>query len=201
MFYYLQGKLNLPNPGTAVVDCGGVGYRLTVSGSTYSSLVALPTDSLVKLYTHLSVREDAHELFGFYREEELDAFRLLITVSGIGPKAGLAILSALTVEQLVTAVTSDDPRAISAAPGVGAKTAARVILELGEKITTLGITAEAAAATAPASKKTDELADARNALVSLGYSRSEAAAALSKVEAKGLSLEEIVWEALKQISS
>ncbi|MCL2212992.1 MAG: Holliday junction branch migration protein RuvA [Oscillospiraceae bacterium] len=200
MFYYLQGKLSLPYPGTAVVDCGGVGYRLTVSGNTYSALAALPTDSLVKLYTHLSVREDAHELFGFYREEELDAYRLLITVSGIGPKAGVAILSTLTVEQLVTAVTSDDPRAISAAPGVGGKTAARVILELAEKITTLGITAEAASATPTATKKTDELADARNALTALGYSRSEAVAALSKVDTKGLTLEEIVWEALKTMN-
>ncbi|MBQ7847685.1 MAG: Holliday junction branch migration protein RuvA, partial [Clostridia bacterium] len=103
MFYYLEGKLFLPELSTAVIDCGGVGYKLTISGTTRSA-ISLKVGQTVKLYTYLSVREDAMELFGFFEEEELTAFTQLISVSGVGPKAAIAILSVLSVEQLNRAV-------------------------------------------------------------------------------------------------
>ena len=133
MFYYLSGMLAMASVNTAVVDCGGVGYMLTVSGKTVTSLHA-KVGAQVKLYTHMSVREDAVELFGFADEEELSVFKLLITVSGIGPKAAIAILTALTPAELNIAVAAGDAKRISGAQGVGGKTAARVILELKDKL-------------------------------------------------------------------
>ena len=113
MFYYLQGKLAYTELTTAVIDVGGVGYKLTVSGTTYSALPRASAEPTVKLYTYMAVREDEVELFGFYTEEELSAFKLLITVSGVGPKAAMAILSAFTPEKFALAVCTEDKTAVA----------------------------------------------------------------------------------------
>jgi Holliday junction DNA helicase RuvA len=195
MFYYLEGKLLLPDLTTAVIDCGGVGYKLTVSGTTRSA-IATKSGQIVRLYTYLSVREDAMELFGFSDEEELTAFTQLISVSGVGPKAAVAILSVLTAERLNKAVLTGDVKAISAAQGVGAKIAARIVLELKDKLAkALGVSAEELPAV-PDGGGAQALSDAMNALMVLGYTRAEASAALKKINPAGKSTEDLIKEGL-----
>ena len=116
----------------AVISCGGVGFDCRITETTYRELVGSNED--VTLFTHLNVREDALDLFGFYDREELELFKLLTAISGIGPKAGISILSALSPQRLTVAVMSGDYKAISAAQGVGAKTAQRVVMELKDKL-------------------------------------------------------------------
>ena len=123
MFYYVKGTLAICEGTFAVIDCGGVGYKLTVSETTFSK-IAGKLGSEVTLYTYLSVREDAVELIGFYSTDELSAFKMLITVSGVGPKAAIAILSIMTPEKFAYAVSTGDSKAIAKANGVGSKTAA-----------------------------------------------------------------------------
>lgn len=197
MFYYLEGKLFLPDLATAVVDCGGVGYRLTISGTTRSA-IATKSGQTVRLYTYLSVREDAMELFGFADETELAAFTQLISVSGVGPKAAIAILSVLTAERLNKAVLTGDVKAISAAQGVGAKIAARIVLELKDKLAkALGVSAEdLPVASDGKANGAEALSDALNALMVLGYTRGEATAALKKVNPAGKSTEDLIKEGL-----
>ena len=195
MFYYLEGKLFLPDFATAVIDCGGVGYKLTVSGTTRSA-IATKSGQTVRLYTYLSVREDAMELFGFCDEEELTAFTQLISVSGVGPKAAIAILSVLTAERLNKAVLTGDVKAISAAQGVGAKIAARIVLELKDKLAkALGMNAEDLPAVSDGGGA-QALSDALNALMVLGYTRGEAGAALKKINPAGKSTEDLIKEGL-----
>ena len=137
MFYYLCGKLTLLKNDVAVIDVGGAGYKLTISGTTYEAMPAnrsVKEPPTVKLFTYLAVREDGIELFGFATETELATFKLLITVSGVGPKAAMSILSHLTPEKFALAVCTDDKKTISKANGIGPKTAARVILELKDKL-------------------------------------------------------------------
>lgn len=204
MFYYLSGTLDMASGNTAVVDCGGVGYLLTISAKTVAGLHSKVGDK-VKLYTHMSVREDAVELFGFKDEEELSVFKLLITVSGIGPKAGIAILSALTPAELNVAVSAGDAKRISSAQGVGGKTAARVILELKDKLPKLlgqptagGIDSDADNVFAiPEGNEKD---DAFAALTVLGYTRSEINAAFRKIDMTGCDMQEIVKRALSVLA-
>lgn len=205
MFYYIKGKLVHLEPTFAVVDVGGVGYKLTVSGTTYE---AMPPRSLtdppqVTLYTHLAVREDDIELYGFATQAELSSFRMLLTVSGVGPKAALAVLSLLSPEKFALAVCTDDRRTISRANGVGPKTAARIILELKDKmlkenggaIPDGGAVSDAPAAPAGRGK----LSEAVDALIVLGYSRPEALTALKTVDTDRLELEAIIRAALKNL--
>ena len=196
MFYYVKGELVMTDPQSAVVDCGGVGYKLTVSMNTLSHLTE--TGKKVRLYTHLSVREDAVELFGFYDTEELSAFRLLISVSGVGPKAAMAILSFLSPEKFAVAVSSGDTKTLAKAQGIGAKTAARIVLELKDKVS--------AAATADGGEEDVSVTDlggirddALEALMVLGYQRQAAQKALAGC--KGDTLEELMRAALKKIGS
>ena len=201
MFYYLNGILSMCSLNTAVIDCGGVGYKLTVSAMTLAA-IAGKEGSGVKLFTHLSVREDAVELFGFADEDELDAFRLLIGVSGIGPKAALAVLSVFTPVKLAAAISSQDTRAISRAQGIGAKTAARIVLELKDKFAVFGMSPEnsgpqdSPSAGVPGHTALDEAAEV---LSVLGYTRSQIAGALSGVDASADS-EEAVKQALKKLA-
>lgn len=207
MFYYISGKLALLEPGFAVVDAGGVGYRLTITQTTYAampphrSVQELPT---VTLYSYMAVREDGIELFGFATEEELKSFKLLITVSGVGPKAAIAILSLLTPQKLALAICTEDKRAISQANGVGPKTAARIILELkdklqGESLNGIeeagGLSPIDTTIAAPSSK----LADAQDALTVLGYSRTEAANVLKGIAVENLEVDDIIRLALKKL--
>ncbi|MBQ7353630.1 MAG: Holliday junction branch migration protein RuvA [Clostridia bacterium] len=185
MLYHVNGILEYCEQGFAVVDCGGVGYKLTISDNTYQAVVS-QVNQKVKLYTSLQVREDGIELFGFKTLDELNAFKLLITVSGVGPKAGMAILSLLTPDRLSMAITSEDTKAIAKANGVGAKTAARVVLELKDKITkqAFATTTNVGGEEVVVIPKSSNLSEALEALVVLGYSRSDAQRALGGIDPK-----------------
>lgn len=209
MFYYISGKLAHLADGVAVIDAGGVGYRLTVSGTTYDALRRdsdqhAPTS---KLYTHMAVREDGVELFGFATESELSVFRLLINVSGVGPKAAVSILTTLTPEKLALAVCSEDQKAISRANGIGAKTAARVILELKDKLAKEELSGGSGGVRMPsgtalakeAGGAKSRLGEAVDALLVLGYSRPEALAALKDIDCANTDLENIIRAALKKM--
>ena len=204
MFYYLCGKLAYAEPGVAVIDCGGVGYKLTISTTTYQALPSRSgNEPTVKLYTHLAVREDDVELFGFSTQTELATFKLLITVSGVGPKAAISILSAMTPEKFAIAVCTDDKKTIGTANGIGPKTATRVILELKDKLmkeaeTDFGkLTASPAAQSGRIAPRT-ALSEAIDALVVLGYSRPEAMAALKDLDTT-IELQELIRLALKKL--
>ena len=207
MFYYISGKLAMLDPTFAVVDAGGVGYRLTITQTTYAAMPphrSVQEAPTVTLYSYMAVREDGIELFGFATEEELKSFKLLITVSGVGPKAAIAILSLLTPQKLALAICSEDKRAISQANGVGPKTAARIILELKDKLKAEsfgdmeavgGVSLADVAASAPSSK----LSDAQDALTVLGYSRTEAANVLKGIDVENLEVDDLIRLALKKL--
>ena len=207
MYYYIRGELVASTLNMAVVDARGVGYKMTVSENTYRALPRrTDKNPTVTLYTYLSVREDGIELFGFINERELSSFKMLLSVSGVGPKAAMAVLSLLTPEKFALAVCTEDKKTISKANGVGPKTAARIILELRDKLmkeTSLDEDLSAAvldhsaeAAGAPARGKTSEAMDA---LLVLGYTRAEAQKALSTIDIQALSIEDIIKEALKKL--
>lgn len=207
MYYYIKGELVAATLNMAVVDAGGVGYKMTVSENTYRALPRrTDKNPVVTLYTYLSVREDGIELFGFANERELSSFKMLLSVSGVGPKAAMAILSLLTPEKFALAVCTEDKKTISKATGVGPKTAARIILELRDKLmketsideelSTAVLDHSAEAAGAPARGKTSEAMDA---LLVLGYTRAEAQKALASIDTQALSIEEIIKEALKKL--
>ena len=204
MIYCLTGELIFLDAltYTAVVDCAGVGYKLTVTGNTMTK-ISSKINETVRIFTHMSVREDAVELYGFADTDEANAFKMLITVSGIGPKAACSILTALTPKQLSLAIASGDSKAIATAQGVGAKTAARVVLELKDKFAKAfpveGVSAEDISPARKASKgDASKLSDARDALMVLGFSRTEATRALEKVDTSG-SVEDIIRLSLAQL--
>ena len=204
MFYYIKGTLAVLEPTFAVVDAGGVGYKLTISNTTHETLPNLYTNKNpeVKLFTYLAVREDDVELFGFYTHEELSAFKMLTSVSGVGPKAAMAILSVFTPEKFALAVCTNDTKAISKANGVGAKTAARIVLELQDKLMkeTPQEVLSGGTVAVPAARSTVKgvLSEAQDALTVLGYSRTEAVSALSGID-PALGLEETIKLALKKL--
>ena len=183
MIYHVNGTLELCELGGCVIDCSGVGYRLTISENTYAAIVS-HTGEKMKLLTYLQTREDGVELFGFKTNDELVAFKLLITVSGVGPKAAMAILSLLTPDRLATAICMDDYKTIAKASGVGPKTAQRVVLELKDKMakvpfaTTVAVESTVVTSIAPNSN----LSEALDALIVLGYSRADAQRALTGID-------------------
>ena len=203
MFYYISGRLAMANPTTAVIDAGGVGYKLTISENTYNSLPPRHTSDAptAKLFTYMAVREDGIELFGFASETELSSFKMLLSVSGVGPKAAISILSLLTPEKFALAVCTEDRKTISKANGIGPKTAARIILELKDKLmkeTDLDAAANASIeSTAPVKTNSGKLSEAQDALMVLGYTRAEALSALKSIDTQTLGLEEIIKKALK----
>lgn len=202
MFYYLNGKLALAEPNTAVLDCGGVGYRLTVSGSTLGHLAG-KLNAEVRLYTYLAVREDGIELFGFFELAERHAFEMLLGVSGVGPKAAISVLTLLSPAALSVAVATEDKKAISKASGIGPKTAARIILELKDKIAKelsadMSDTDDTGTGALPA--ESGIFSDALNTLLVLGYSRPEGISALHGLDTEQLGLEETVRAALRRLS-
>lgn len=203
MFYYIKGTLVLNEDSRAVIDVGGVAYSMTVSANTQTAISSksFNGESQITLYTHLSVREDGIELFGFKDTDELDMFKLLITVSGIGPKAAMSLLSFMTPDGIALSIFNDDKKAISKAPGIGPKTAARIILELKDK---LSVTAsEAADIKNPdifsAKNDSRKYNEAIDALVVLGFNRSHAVDALRTIDTANLELEDIIKEALKKL--
>ncbi|HEY5929305.1 MAG TPA: Holliday junction branch migration protein RuvA [Burkholderiales bacterium] len=186
----LTGTLSEKRPPTVVVDVQGIGYEVDVPMSTFFLLPA--TGSTVVLHTHLVVREDAHLLFGFATEEERRVFRQLLKISGIGARTALSLLSGMSVAELYLAVSSQDGARLTRIPGIGKKTAERLLLELRDK---LGTGAPAALAGSPAAARSDAL----NALIALGYSEKEAGLALAKVPAE-IPLQDAIRQALKLLS-
>ena len=193
MYYYIKGELVLKQDNFAVVDNGGVGYKIYTSGL---SLNGLSIGDDVTFYTYLYVREDIFDIYGFTKNDELTMFLHLLSVSGVGPKAALAILSTLTPNQLVLAVMTNDAKALTKAVGVGAKMAQRVILEISGKLKNSEILPDEAI---PQEVTLDTSAvEAVSALTVLGYSQAEAKRAVSKVDPT-LGVEEIVRRALAQL--
>ena len=201
MFHHIRGELVLTDGATTVIDCHGVGYQLTVSLLTADALSG-KIGSEVKLLTHLQVREDAVELFGFLSREEIEVFRLLIGVSGVGPKLAIGVLSAFTPENFTALVCAEDARSLAKAPGVGAKTAARIVLELKEKLTGSSLTAlpSIGGRAAPAARMSGKLSEATEALVGLGYSRTEVTDAIRSLDTAKMTREDIVTAILKQFA-
>lgn len=196
MYHYLEGTLCSSPKGYAVLDVNGVGYLVFVSERTQGELFVRGEGAHVRLYTYLSVREDAMELFGFLTEQEKEAFLLLTSVSGVGAKGAMAILSALTVEKLSFAILADDARAISAANGIGLKTAQKIILELKDKISKNPDFASAAGFGALPQKTAEQqdgaLNEAISALVVLGYPRPHVLKAAATIDAEGKNVEELI---------
>lgn len=197
MLYSLRGTLVAAGPGYAVIECGGVGYRCAVSLQTLSGLPSPGAEA--RLYTQLQVREDAVELFGFCDERELECFRQLISVNGVGAKAALALLSEFSTDRLVLTVASGDAKALTRAAGVGGKLAGRIVLELKDKLGGMASAAGQAAAPAAGPVTRGSLGEALEALAALGYSQSEAALALAGAP-EDAPAGELVRSALKKLS-
>ena len=201
MFSYIKGELTELSVSSATIEACGVGYGLTISQTTHGKLCRTQMGDKAKLYTYLSVKEDGIELFGFYDMEELSFFKLLITVSGVGPKAALSILSAFTVSELTSAIIADKPKVISAAQGIGPKTASRIILELTDKVGGMSYTTSGTepipSARPVAPSAGSKLLDAESALEVLGYSRTEIQNVIRSIDAASLSVEDIIRECLR----
>jgi len=194
MYYSLRGNIIYMGPNVAVVECAGVGYKCQ---TTINTLKNLKLNKEAKLYTHLGVREDAMELFGFYTEEELNTYKTLIGVSGVGPKVGLAILSVLTPQQISIAIASEDLKAITMAPGVGKKLAQRIVLELKDKFKIAGENASAVNASAGAVAVVNgNVPKAVEALTVLGYTSTDVAPFISTLD-PSLPVEKLIGETLK----
>ena len=199
MFYYISGKVAVIEPGMVVIDAGGVGYAINTS---YTSARSVKTGEQATFYTYLHVREGIFDLYGFGRREELSCFKQLIAISGVGPKAALAILGAVTPEKLALCVISGDEKALTAAPGIGKKLAQRILLEMKDKMSKDQLEAASGSSgivmpelTAPGGAMEDALA----ALAVLGYPRAVAVNALQGVDTAGLATDEIVRAALKRL--
>lgn len=199
MIAYISGALVSAGENYIVIDNHGMGYRIFVSGKFLEHIPAYGTQ--IKIYTHMYIREDELTLYGFHSEEELSVFRVLIGISGVGPKVAMAILTALTIQELQLAVISEDAKTISKANGVGAKGASRIILELKDKLKMEDMMD--AAYEQSIVQDTQDLNAARDAilaLVNLGYSNSEAALAVKKIgDTSQMDIESILKAALKKL--
>lgn len=198
MLYNLKGTLTVSDVNFIVVECGGVGFKCFTTLNTVKQIGK--TGDTVNVYTYLAVREDAMDLYGFSSLAELDAFKLLITVSGIGPKAAVSILSELSPDKLAVCIASGDAKAITKAQGVGKKTAERVVLELKDKMGAIAVgdVSDAVLSAASVSANSDS-AEAVEALVALGYAQSDAAVVVGAMD-KSLSVDEMIKLGLKQLA-
>ena len=199
MIYSLNGKLIETEPNSAVVECGGVGYKCTVTLKTSAALPQIGEN--VFLYTYLALREDAADLFGFLSKEEMNAFKLITSVNGVGPKVGIAILSEFAPEYLYTYIAAGDHNTLTAAGGVGPKLAQRIVLELKDKIGSAPreITVNNSSAVNISQLPKDNVRSAVAALVSLGFLQVEANRAIQGID-PGLPTEEIIKLALAKLS-
>lgn len=200
MIGFIRGILAEKGNGYIIVDVNGVGYEIYVPANSGAYTAA--ENSEVMIYTAMMVREDDVSLYGFSRKGELEAFRKLITVSGVGAKAAISILSAFTLEQLNQAIVFEDAKTLTKANGIGKKTAERIVLELKDKFSVEGqvdVSQDAQELTAEASGAARGRAEAVNALIALGYSRGEATSALASVTENDLSVEEYIRLALKKL--
>lgn len=201
MFYYVEGTVSVIQPGLAVIDCAGVGYAVNTSQTTGASLSLGKT---TRLYTYLYLREGIMELYGFADQEERNCFKLLIGVSGVGPKAALAILSTAPTSQVALSIITGDAKLLTRAPGVGKKIAQRICLELKDKLTKERESGSFAnlPATAPvAGDSTSAVSEAVAALMVLGYSQAEAMSAMEGLEMAEASSEEIIRACLKKLAT
>lgn len=196
MFYYLNGTVAEIEANLAVIDCGGVGYACSTTNYTLSQL---KKGEKAKLYTYLHVREDVFDLFGFATQSELNSFKMLIGVSGVGPKAALAILSASTPGNLALAIVTGDEKTLTAAPGIGKKIAQRIILELKDKLAREQQSFAPDRGAAPLPLGTDKTGEAAAALSVLGYTSLDIGTALRGID-MNLPLEEIIRQALKKMA-
>ncbi len=200
----LTGRLLVKQPPELVVDVGGVGYELEAPMSTFYELPEVGAQ--VTLFTHLIVREDAHQLFGFAREPERRLFRALLKVSGVGAKMALAVLSGMGADEFARCIANDDVTALTRLPGVGKKTAQRLIVEMRDRLDAEGLhdvlpgaapAASVGAGEAEAEAGADPVADATSALIALGYKGPEASRMIRQVDTSGLTTEEIIRRALQ----
>ncbi|MBQ6848012.1 MAG: Holliday junction branch migration protein RuvA [Clostridia bacterium] len=196
MIATLRGNLLYSDATSLIVECGGVGFRCATTSVTLSNLPQVGEE--IFLYTHMAVKEDAMDLFGFLTIEEMEAFKMIISVNGVGPKIGIALLSEFTPNQLFLYIGSNDARALTSAQGVGIKLAQRIVLELKDKVEKIGYvtTADLKPIKKPQKTASDE---AIAALMSLGYTKGEASLAVGKIE-EDLTTDELLKQALKLIS-
>ncbi len=198
MFYSLTGNVVYTDEASVALSCSGVAFRCYTSFNTLCKIGS--TGKTVTLYTYLSVREDALDLFGFYDTAELDCFKILIGVSGVGPKAAIAILSRLTPDKLSQAVATGDVKAITAAQGVGPKIAQRIIVELKDKLAPFAAGVSSVDfSSVSAVNSSSGGSDAVDALMALGYSRSEASLAVGKLD-QSLPVDELIKQALMKLA-
>ena len=198
MYEYISGKLASLEPTQAVIDCGGVGYLLEITLNTYEQLRKTPTGP-VKLYAHLVVREDAHQLFGFADMAEREMFRLLVSISGVGNQTARVMLSSLTVDELRTAIATQDFKKVQRVKGIGAKTAQRIVIELADKVGM--VSGERRMESGEQSRARDE---AMTALVMLGFAKPAVEKLLMSTDWKNadgtaMTVEEIIKEGLKRL--
>lgn len=198
MIYNLRGTLTVADVNYIVVECSGVGFKCFTTLNTVKDLGRVGDE--VNIFTHLAVREDAMDLYGFATVAELDAFKLLITVSGVGPKAAAAVLSELTPDKLALCIASGDAKAITRAQGVGKKTAERIVLELKDKMGAIASeNVSQSVINASSAVADNETAEAVAALVALGYSQSDASMVVGAMD-KSLSVDEMIRQGLKQLA-
>lgn len=197
MFYSITGNIIMTDATGVALECGGVGFKCSTSMNTLKKVGTV--GSRTTLYTYLAVREDALELFGFNDMQELDCFKLLIGISGVGPKAALAVLSEMTPDKLALAVASGDVKSVTKAQGVGPKIAQRIVMELKGKLTAVSVADDDGFDASAAIEASDNTAEAVSALQFLGYSRYEAAKAVSGLD-KNMSVEDMIKKALAVLS-
>lgn len=197
MFYSITGNIIMTDATGVALECGGVGFKCSTSMNTLKKVGTI--GSKTTLYTYLAVREDALELFGFSDMQELDCFKLLIGISGVGPKAALAVLSEMTPDKLALAVSSGDVKSVTKAQGVGPKIAQRIVMELKGKLTAVASSDDDGFDASAAIEASDNTAEAVSALQFLGYSRYEAAKAVSGLD-KNMPVEDMIKKALAVLS-
>lgn len=196
MFYYLDGTITIMDTNLAVVDCGGVGYGCRTTNYTLSQL---KLGKPARLFTYCNIREDAFDIYGFASREELNCFEQLLSVSGVGPKAALSILSVVTPDQFMLAVMTQDAKTLTMAQGVGKKMAQRILLELKDKVADSTLELQGVSVSDMPVVRGSKTAEATAALSALGYSQAEIGAALKGVDAEKLSVEDIVRQALRNM--
>ena len=198
MFYYVSGVVAHIEPSLAVIDCGGVGYACRTTSYTLGSI---QQGKQAKLFTYLNVREDAMELFGFATTEELNLFQKLISVTGVGPKAALSILSANSPANLALAIITGDEKPLTMAQGIGKKIAQRIILELKDKLAKgqMNLAGESYGGSGVTIIPENKTSEAAAALAVLGYSQGEIQTALKGIDLDSMTLEQIIKAALKKM--
>lgn len=200
MISYIVGKVSSVNENSIILENNGIGYYITMPGSSLYAIGNMDGD--VKVHTFMAVKEDDVSLYGFLTSAELEMFRLLITVSGVGPKGAIGILSSITVDELKMAIVSEDSKLIGSAKGIGSKTAQKIVVELKGKISkeVAASSGSTAASSSAFSAKRSEVTEAIDALEALGFSRSSAVRAINQIEDTGsLTASQIIGQALKVI--